>query len=47
MPLTLEQWNVEEGPMYFDETVTRMQKAIKEAGQKIKDRSADPLRKGK
>jgi hypothetical protein len=32
--------------MYFDETVTGVQKAIEEAGKAIKDRSADPLRKG-
>ena len=44
---TLDQWNVEAGPMYFDETVTGVQKAIKEADKAIKARSADPLRKGK
>ena len=44
---TLDQWNVEAGPMYFDETVTGVQKAIEEAGKAIKDRSADPLLKGK
>ena len=44
---TLEQWNGEAGPMYFDETVTGVEKAIKEAGQIIKNRSPDPLSKGK
>jgi cytosol aminopeptidase family protein len=44
---TLEQWNVEAGPMYFDETVTGIQKAIEEASKEIKDRSADPLLKRK
>jgi len=44
---TLEGWNVEAGPKYFDETVTGVQKAIEEAGKAIKDRSADPLMKGK
>src|SRR5262245_15544917 len=44
---TLDQWNVEAGPMYFDETVTGVQKAIEEAGKAIKDRGADPLLKGK
>jgi Cytosol aminopeptidase family, N-terminal domain len=44
---TLEQWNCEAGPMYFDETVTGVEKAIKEAGQIIKNRSPDPLSKGK
>ena len=33
--------------MYFDETVTGVQKAIEEAGKAIKDRGADPLLKGK
>ena len=44
---TLDQWNVEAGPTYFDETVTGIQKAIEEAGKAIKDRTADPLLKGK
>jgi hypothetical protein len=43
---TLEEWNVEAGPKYFDETVTGVQKAIEEADKAIKDRSADPLMKG-
>jgi Cytosol aminopeptidase family, N-terminal domain len=44
---TLNQWNVEAGPMYFDETVTGVRKAIEEASTVIKDRGADPLLKGK
>ena len=44
---TLDDWNVEAGPAYFDETVTGIQKAIEEAGKAIKDRSNDPLLKGK
>ena|SRR5437870_4135982 len=44
---TLDEWNVEAGPMYFDETVTGVQKGIEEAGKAIKDRSADPFFKGK
>jgi hypothetical protein len=44
---TLDQWNVEAGPMYFEETVSGVQKAIEEAGKAIRDRSADPLMKGK
>ena len=44
---TLEQWNVEAGPMYFDETVEGVQKAIEQARTAIKDRSADPLLKSK
>jgi hypothetical protein len=42
---TLERWNVEAGPMYFDETVTGVQKAIDQADKAIKDRTADPLLK--
>src|SRR5262249_4630564 len=30
---TLEEWNVEAGPKYFDETVTGVRKAIEEAGK--------------
>jgi hypothetical protein len=43
----LEQWNVEAGPTYFDETVTGVQKAIEQADITIKDRSTDPLLKRK
>jgi hypothetical protein len=34
---TLDQWNVEAGPAYFDETVTGIRKAIEEAGKAIGD----------
>ncbi len=44
---TLEQWNVEAGPAYFDETIAGVQKAIEEADKAIKDRGAEPLMKGK
>src|ERR1700682_805828 len=44
---TLDQWNVEAGPAYFDETDTGVQKAIEEAGKAIKGRGADPLLEGK
>ena len=44
---TLDEWNVEAGPDYFDETVTGVQKAIEEAGKNIKDRSTQPYSKGK
>jgi hypothetical protein len=47
MEFTLEQWNVEAGPTFFDETVTGVQKAIEEADNAIKDRSTDPLLKRK
>jgi hypothetical protein len=44
---TLDEWNIEAGPTYFDETVTGVQKAIEEAGRAIKDRSTQPYAKGK
>ena len=44
---TLDEWNVEAGPAYFDETVAGVQKAIEQAGKAIKDRGAEPLLKGK
>jgi hypothetical protein len=39
---TLEAWNVEAGQMYFDETVTGVQKAIDQAGALIKERRTEP-----
>ena len=39
---TLEAWNVEAGQMYFDETVTGVQKAIEQAGALIKERRTEP-----
>ena len=44
---THDQWNVEAGPMYFDETVLGVQKAIEQAGKVIKDRSTEPYAKTK
>src|SRR4029077_3365978 len=44
---TLDEWNVEAGPTYFDETVAGVQKAIEQAHKAIKDRSTGPLLKGK
>jgi hypothetical protein len=44
---TLDEWNVEAGPTYFDETVTGVQKAIEGAGKTIKDRSTQPYSKEK
>src|SRR5207253_563223 len=38
----LDEWNVEAGPTYFDETVTGVQKAMEEARKNIKDRSTQP-----
>ena len=44
---TVEQWNVEAGPTYFDETVTGVQQAIEEADKAIKDRGNEPYLKTK
>ncbi len=44
---TLEEWNVEAGPDYFDETATGVQKAIDEVGSAIKGRGTNPLLKAK
>src|SRR5207302_349593 len=44
---TLDEWNVEAGPTYFEETVTGVRKAIEGAGKTIKDRSTQPYSKGK
>jgi hypothetical protein len=38
---TLDEWNVEAGPAYFDDTVVGVQKAIEQAGKTIKDRGGD------
>jgi hypothetical protein len=47
MPFTLEEWLVEAGPVYFDETVTAVEKAIKQASTALKDRGAQPLIRSK
>src|SRR3954468_13203238 len=39
---TLEQWNVEAGPAFFDDTVGGVQKGIKEAKATAVKRPADP-----
>jgi hypothetical protein len=39
---TLEQWNVEAGPAYFEETVKGIEKAIQEAQTEIAKRSSSP-----
>ena len=44
---TLEEWNVEAGPTYFDETVTGVQKAIEEAKAAAAKRPSDPYANGK
>ena len=44
---TLDGWNVEAGPAYFDETVAGVQKAIQQSTQLIKDRGGEPFSKSK
>jgi hypothetical protein len=39
---TLEEWNVEAGPKYFDETVAGTKEALEQAGKAIKDRGTTP-----
>ncbi|HEV3203432.1 MAG TPA: M17 family peptidase N-terminal domain-containing protein [Gemmataceae bacterium] len=46
-PFTLDEWNVEAGPQYFDETVTAADKAIQQATTALKDRSAEPYIRSK
>jgi hypothetical protein len=41
-PFTLEEWIVEAGPTYFDETVTAADKAIKQANAVLKSRTKEP-----
>ena len=43
----LEEWWIEAGPAYYDETVAGVKKAIAEAGTLIKARPAGPLLKTK
>jgi Cytosol aminopeptidase family, N-terminal domain len=44
---TLEQWNVETGPAFFDETVVGTQKGIEEAKAAAAMRSSEPYGRGK
>src|SRR5262245_51907591 len=41
-PFTLEEWIVEAGPDYFDETVTAVQRAIEQATAALQNRSKEP-----
>ena len=43
----LEQWNVEAGPAYFDETVTGIKQAVAESDKAIQDRGVEPFTKTK
>jgi hypothetical protein len=42
-PFTLDEWIVEAGPDYFDETVTAVEKAIKQGAAALKERSKEPF----
>jgi len=44
---TLEQWNVEAGPAFFDDTAAGVRKGIEEAKVAAGKRSADPYASGK
>ena len=46
-PFALDEWWVEAGPAYFDETVTGVQKASAEATDLIKARESKPYASGK
>jgi hypothetical protein len=46
-PFTLEEWWVEAGPAYFDETVAGVKKASAEAIDLIKSRGSKPYASGK
>lgn len=46
-PFTLEQWNVEAGPAYFEETVEGVRKAIEEAKAVAAKRPAEPYANSK
>ena len=46
-PFTLDEWNVEAGPDYFDETVRGVEKAIAEAKAEAAKRPSDPYGSGK
>jgi Cytosol aminopeptidase family, N-terminal domain len=46
-PFTLEEWIVEAGPAYFDETVGAVQTAIQDAKTAVAKRSSDPYAKPK
>jgi hypothetical protein len=46
-PFTLDEWIVEAGPQYFDETATAVEKAIQQATTAVNDRSAEPYTQSK
>ena len=46
-PFALDEWIVEAGPAYFDETVGAVQRAIQDAKTAVAKRSSDPYAKPK
>jgi len=46
-PFTLEEWNVEAGPQYFDETAAGVEQAIQQAKTAIAARSREPYSRSK
>src|SRR5262249_16076924 len=46
-PFTLEEWIVEAGADYFDETATAAEKAILQTNANLQDRAADSYIKSK
>jgi hypothetical protein len=46
-PFVLEEWIVEAGPAYFDDTVAGVEKAIEQATKSLKSRNAEPYRRSK
>lgn len=46
-PYVLEEWIVEAGPAYFDETATAIEKAIQQTNTELKDRKTGPYLKPK
>ena len=46
-PFALDEWIVEAGPAYFDETVGAVQRAIQDAKTAVAKRSSDPYSKPK
>jgi hypothetical protein len=43
----LDEWIVEAGPQYFDETVTAVEKAIQQVAASLKERSVEPYIRSK
>ena len=44
---TLDEWDVEAGPDYYDDTVTGVRKAIEQAKAAAAKRSSDPYARSK